>query len=145
MATSAQTTTFLPPIEPVGVVRSSLREVSEAPRQAYHGAPEALVEIKPRFIRALSGLELGMDLVLLTWLDRADRHTLEVHPMDDLTLPLTGVFVTRSSSRPNPIGIHRVTVIGFEEPLVFRVSALEAIDGTPVIDVKVAFDQRNAA
>ena len=123
-------------LRPIGVVRSSLREVSDAPRQASAGAPEALLEIDPRFTEALHRVTPGMELVLLTWLHQADRDILQVHPMGDESIPLTGVFATRSPGRPNPIGLHRVTVIALEPPASLRVDALEAIDGTPILDLK---------
>jgi tRNA-Thr(GGU) m(6)t(6)A37 methyltransferase TsaA len=82
-----------------------------------------------------------MDLILLTWLHLAERDVLQVHPRDDERLPLTGVFATRSPDRPNPIGLHRVTVIGLEPPATLRVEALEAIDGTPILDLKAVLDE----
>ena len=125
-------------LRPIGVVRSSLRSRSDAPKQAFEGAPEALLEIDPAFAAALNTIEPGQELILLTWLHRADRSVLETHPRDDPSIPLTGVFATRSPDRPNPIGLHRVTVVAFEGPTVLRVDALEAIDGTPIVDLKVA-------
>jgi tRNA-Thr(GGU) m(6)t(6)A37 methyltransferase TsaA len=125
-------------LRPIGVVRSSLRSRSDAPKQAFEGAPEALLEIDPAFAPALNTIEPGQELILLTWLHRADRSVLETHPRDDPSIPLTGVFATRSPDRPNPIGLHRVTVVAFEGPTVLRVDALEAIDGTPIVDLKVA-------
>ncbi len=123
-------------LRPIGVVRSSLRSRSDAPKQAFEGAPEALLEIDPAFAPALNTIEPGQELILLTWLHRADRSVLETHPRDDPSIPLTGVFATRSPDRPNPIGLHRVTVVAFEGPTVLRVGALEAIDGTPIVDLK---------
>jgi tRNA-Thr(GGU) m(6)t(6)A37 methyltransferase TsaA len=125
-------------IEPVGVVRSPLRDRATAPKQAHEGAPEAVIELDPRYADALLGIEPGAELIVLTWLHQADRSMLQVHPRDDERIPLTGVFLTRSSDRPNPIGLHRVTVTAVEQPCSLRVSALEAIDGTPVLDLKVA-------
>jgi len=130
----------LPVVRPIGVVRSSLHDPSAAPNQA-GGAPEALLEIDPAFVDALHRIEPGDELLLLTWLHLADRDVLQVHPMDDESIPLTGVFKTRSSDRPNPIGAHRVTVIAFERPTTLRVHALEAIDGTPIVDLKVVLDR----
>jgi tRNA-Thr(GGU) m(6)t(6)A37 methyltransferase TsaA len=122
----------------IGIVRSSLRERDEAPRQASEGAPEARLELEPASAAALRRVEPGDELIVLTWLHLADRTVLEVHPRDDVSIPLTGVFRTRSSDRPNPIGVHRVTVAAFESPSTLVVSALEAIDGTPIVDIKVA-------
>jgi tRNA-Thr(GGU) m(6)t(6)A37 methyltransferase TsaA len=126
----------------VGVVRSSLQRLEEAPRQGAEGAPEAWLEIDPGFADALAGLAPQDALLVLTWLHEADRDTLQVHPRDDLRNPLSGVFATRSADRPNPIGLHRVTVrelVGTR----LRVFPLEAIDGTPIVDVKpVIADER---
>lgn len=128
-------------ITPVGVVRSPLRERRDAPNQAFEGAPEAILEINPEFAPALHRLLPGIELIVVTWLHAADRGVLQTHPMDDQRMPLTGVFATRSPDRPNPIGLHRVTVIGFTPPTSIHVDALEAIDGTPIFDVKVAMKQ----
>ncbi len=124
-------------LRPIGVVRSPLRAVADAPNQA-EGAPKALIEIDPAFADALHRIEEGDELLVLTWLHLADRDVRETHPIGDTSIPLTGVFRTRSPDRPNPIGVHRVTVTAIEGPTSLRVDALEAIDGTPVIDVKVA-------
>lgn len=126
-------------LRPIGVVRSSLRDVRDAPNQAYRGAPEAVLEIDPAFADALHGIEPGDVLVVLTWLHLASRDVLRCHPMDDERIPLTGVFRTRSSERPNPIGVHRVTVVS-RDGNALRVGALEAIDGTPIVDLKVEID-----
>ena len=125
-------------VQPVGVVRSELRTVAEAPNQAHAGAPEAVLEIDPAFAEALHLVEVGDELIVLTWLQLADRTVLQTHPMSDPSIPLTGVFRTRSPDRPNPIGVHRVSVTALEGPTRLRVGALEAIDGTPIVDLKVA-------
>lgn len=122
-------------LRPVGVVRSPLRDRSAAPRQGDEGGAEAVVAFERGIADALGGIEVGDELVLLTWLHEASRDVLEVHPRSDETRPLTGVFATRSPDRPNPIGLHRVTVVGVDG-LELAVRPLEAIDGTPVIDVK---------
>ena len=114
-------------MQPIGVVRSDLRDRRDAPRQAFEGAPEATLEIDAAFAPALDRVTPGTELVVLTWLDRADRTVLKVHPRDDESIPLTGVFGTRSPDRPNPIGLHRVTVTRIDPPTSVHVDALEAI------------------
>jgi tRNA-Thr(GGU) m(6)t(6)A37 methyltransferase TsaA len=131
-------------VHPIGVVCSTLRAVADAPNQA-EGAPEALLEIEPAFAEALHRVEPGDELIVLTWLHLADRSVLQTHPMGDVRIPLTGVFRTRSPDRPNPIGVHRVTVTAVEGPTTIRVGALEAIDGTPIVDLKVAMDESRDA
>jgi tRNA-Thr(GGU) m(6)t(6)A37 methyltransferase TsaA len=128
-------------ITPIGAVRSTLRDRSAAPRQAFEGAPSAILEIAPDFAPALHRLTPGTELIVVTWLHEADRSILETHPMDDERIPLTGVFVTRSPDRPNPIGLHRVTVTHIASPTSLQVDALEAIDGTPILDLKVAMKE----
>jgi tRNA-Thr(GGU) m(6)t(6)A37 methyltransferase TsaA len=130
-------------VHPIGIVRSTLRNREDAPNQAFEGAPEALLEIDQAFIPALHRVAAGQDLILLTWLHLADRHVLQTHPRGDPNIPLTGVFATRSSERPNPIGLHRVTVSAIETPTRLRVRALEAIDGTPILDLKAVMDEPN--
>ena len=129
-------------IEPIGVVRSELGSRKNAPRSAADGAPEAVLDLEARFAAALEGVRAGMDLDVVTWLHHGVREVLQVHPGRDEARPLTGVFATRSPDRPNPIGIHRVTVTAVEAPARVRVEALEAIDGTPILDLKVARDSR---
>jgi tRNA-Thr(GGU) m(6)t(6)A37 methyltransferase TsaA len=125
-------------LQPIGVVRSALRDPGDAPNQAFEGAPEAALEIDPAFLDALHRITPGDELIVLTWLHLADRTVLQTHPTGDPTIPLTGVFRTRSPDRPNPIGVHRVTVTALEPPGTLRVEALEAIDETPIIDLKIA-------
>jgi tRNA-Thr(GGU) m(6)t(6)A37 methyltransferase TsaA len=120
---------------PVGTVESPLTDRETAPKQGYEGSPEAWLVFAPDFADALEGIAAGDDLLVLTWLDRAQRDVLRVHPRDDLSRPLAGVFTTRSSDRPNPIGLHRVTVLAVDG-LRMRVRDLEALDGTPILDVK---------
>ena len=129
-------------VQPIGVVRSTLRAVTDAPNQEFEGAPAALIELDPAFAGALHRIQPGDRLIVLTWLHLADRDVLQTHPMGDTSIPLTGVFRTRSPDRPNPVGVHRVTVTALEGPTGLRVDALEAIDGTPVIDLKVAMRRR---
>ena len=122
---------------PVGVIRSTLKSRSEAPKQATEGAPDAWLEVKPFAAQALEGIKAGQDLIILTWFHRARREVLKVHPRSDPQRRLTGVFATRSPDRPNPIGLHRVTVRSIEKNRL-RIGPIEAIDGTPVIDIKTA-------
>ena len=124
-------------LQPVGTVESPLTDVATAPKQGDEGAPEAWLVFEERFSDALDGIAAGDDLLLLTWLHHADRSIVSVHPRDDPDRPLQGVFSTRSSDRPNPLGLHRVTVRAIEG-LRVRVSALEAVNGTPIVDVKPA-------
>jgi len=128
-------------LRPIGSVRSSLRTRDQAPKQGDEGAPEAWLELDPAVADAAKDLRVGQDLVALTWLDRADRSVLAVHPRDDERNPLTGVFSTRSQDRPNPIGLHRVTLLEIAAGPRLRVSGLEAFDGTPVLDLKPALDR----
>ena len=122
----------------IGVVRSTLSVPADAPNQAFEGAPEATLEIEPVYAEALHRIRPGDELILLTWLHLADRDVLQTHPAGNTDIPLTGVFRTRSPDRPNPIGVHRVTVTERKGPTTLRVGALEAIDGTPIIDLKIA-------
>jgi tRNA-Thr(GGU) m(6)t(6)A37 methyltransferase TsaA len=126
-------------IHPVGVVASPLTDRDNAPKQGGEGAPEAWLVFEPTVADAIRDLAVGDDLFVLTWLHQADRSMLAVHPRDDLSNPLTGVFSTRSSDRPNPIGLHRVRVVAIDG-LRVRVTDLEAIDGTPIVDVKPVLD-----
>jgi tRNA-Thr(GGU) m(6)t(6)A37 methyltransferase TsaA len=120
---------------PVGWVESPLTDRAQAPRQGDEGAPAAWLAFEPDVAEALRDLRPGTEIIVLTWLDRADRSVLVTRPRDDPGNPLTGVFSTRSPDRPNPVGLHRVPVIAVDG-LRIQVGALEALDGTPVIDVK---------
>jgi len=122
-------------LRPVGVVRSELRDRDRAPMQGDEGAPDAWIELRPEVASAAASLAAGDELLLLTWFHEADRSVLEVRPRGDPARPLTGVFSTRSPDRPNPVGLHRVRVLAVEARRL-RVGPLEAIDGTPVIDLK---------
>jgi tRNA-Thr(GGU) m(6)t(6)A37 methyltransferase TsaA len=122
-------------IEPIGVVRSELIELDDAPMQGDEGAPEAWLELKPLAAPGLLGIQPGDELIVLTWLHLAERDVLQVHPRGDLRRPLTGVFATRSPDRPNPVGLHRVSVLEIRDQKL-RVAPLEAIDGTPIVDIK---------
>jgi tRNA-Thr(GGU) m(6)t(6)A37 methyltransferase TsaA len=125
-----------PTLAIVGHVESPLTDPAAAPRQGDEGAPEAWLVFRPEIREALADVRRGDELLVLTWLDRADRKTLRVHPRDDPAHPLTGVFSTRSQDRPNPIGLHRVRVLDVEEGPRLRVAGLEAVDRTPLLDVK---------
>jgi tRNA-Thr(GGU) m(6)t(6)A37 methyltransferase TsaA len=122
-------------LHPIGYIRSALRALAEAPRQGSEGAPDAWLEVDPNFARALSGIAPGDKVIVITWLDRADRTVLEVHPRGDPANPLAGVFATRSPHRPNPLGLHPVTVRELSGARL-RIGPIEAIDGTPVVDIK---------
>ena len=124
-----------PTLVPVGRVESPLSDAADAPKQGFEGGPDAWLVFEPGVADALDGLEPGARVIVLTWLDRADRDVLKVHPRDDLSQPERGVFGTRSSDRPNPIGLHEVEVLAVDGARV-RVGPLEALDGTPVVDVK---------
>lgn len=119
----------------IGSVSSPLADREAAPKQGDEGAPEAVLEIAPEFEPAIEGIEAGEEVLVLTWLDRADREVLSTHPRDDFSRPAIGVFATRSPDRPNPIGLHRVRVVAVDGGRL-RVENLEAIDGTPVLDLK---------
>jgi tRNA-Thr(GGU) m(6)t(6)A37 methyltransferase TsaA len=122
-------------VEPIGVVRSVLIRLEDAPMQGDEGAPEAWLDLTPQAALGLMGIQTGDELVVLTWLHLAERDVLQVHPRGDLNRPLTGVFATRSPDRPNPVGLHRVSVLEVAEGQV-RVSPMEAIHGTPIVDIK---------
>jgi tRNA-Thr(GGU) m(6)t(6)A37 methyltransferase TsaA len=125
-----------PVVEVVGHVESPLVDPALAPKQGSEGAPDAWLVFRPGFRDALGDLREGDEVVVLTWLHRADRTTLRVHPRDDPSRPLTGVFSTRSADRPNPIGLHRVRIVSIEDGLRLLVRGMEAVHMTPVVDVK---------
>ena len=129
-------------LHPIGVIRSELQRLKDAPRFYTEGAPDAVLEIHPRFLRGLKQVRVGDDVIVITWLHRARRDRLQTHPEDDWSQPLTGVFLTRSPDRPNPIGLHRCTVRAITATGL-RIGPIEAIDGTPVIDVKPAVTEAN--
>ena len=122
-------------VQPIGRVESSLTDLASAPRQADEGAPEAWLVFEPEVLEGLQSLQPGDQILLLTWLDRARRDVLSVHPRGDTSRAVEGVFSTRSPHRPNPIGLHQVEITAVEGHRV-RIRSLEALDGTPVIDVK---------
>jgi tRNA-Thr(GGU) m(6)t(6)A37 methyltransferase TsaA len=122
-------------LKPVGRVESLLTDKADAPKQGHEGAPDAWLVFERDVLAALEGIRPGDRLIVLTWLDRAQRDVLRVHPRDDTANPKLGVFKTRSADRPNPIGLHEVEVIAIEGERV-HVRPLEALDGTPIVDVK---------
>jgi tRNA-Thr(GGU) m(6)t(6)A37 methyltransferase TsaA len=126
-------------LQPIGYIESTLRAVQGAPRQGSEGAPDAWLEVSPPFAKGLLGIEAGEDAIIVTWLHRADRGVLETQPRNDPKLPLAGVFATRSPDRPNPLGLHRVTVREISGTRL-RIGPIEAIDGTPVVDIKPVLD-----
>jgi tRNA-Thr(GGU) m(6)t(6)A37 methyltransferase TsaA len=135
-------------LQPVGVIRSTVKGREDAPRQGSEGAPDAWLEIEPQFAKALLGLEVGHELIVITWLHQADRSVLRNHPRGDESRPLTGVFYTRSPARPNPLGLHPVNVREIDRPSPdgsgatsgtrIKIGPIEVFDGTPVVDIKSA-------
>jgi tRNA-Thr(GGU) m(6)t(6)A37 methyltransferase TsaA len=124
-------------LRPIGVIHSSIKERSKATMQGSEGAPDAWLEINPFAIPAVDGLAAGDEIIVITWLHAAKRDVLKVHPRSDPSRPLTGVFATRSPDRPNPLGLHRVTIRKVSGRRL-RIGPIEAIDGTPVVDIKPA-------
>jgi tRNA-Thr(GGU) m(6)t(6)A37 methyltransferase TsaA len=124
-------------LRPIGIVRSVLKKRTEAPRQGSEGAPDAWLELEPWASRGLEGLAVGDRILIVTWLHRGRRDVLRVHPRNDRRRRLAGVFATRSPDRPNPLGLHPVTVRELAGTRL-RIGPIEAIDGTPVVDVKPA-------
>jgi tRNA-Thr(GGU) m(6)t(6)A37 methyltransferase TsaA len=135
MANRTRAASGEPRLRPVGVIRSELKTRSGAPKQGSEGAPDAWLELRPWAVRALHRLAIGDEVVVITWFHRADRKVLQVHPRSDARNPLTGVFATRSPDRPNPLGLHPVTVRAIEGNRL-RIGPIEAIDGTPDVDIK---------
>jgi len=127
-------------VTPIGWVESALLERAQAPRQGDEGAPSAWIVFEPGVAEAVRDLRAGDHIIVISWLDRARRDILTTHPRDDPDSPLLGVFSTRSPDRPNPIGLHRVQILAVEGLRIF-VSDLEALDGTPVLDVKPVLDR----
>ncbi len=126
-------------LQPIGRVESPLVDRAAAPKQGDEGSPDAWLVFEPDVLDGIRDLQVGSDVIVLTWLDRGQRDTLVVHPRGDLTRPPTGVFSTRSPDRPNPIGLHRVTILAIDG-LRVQVRDLEALDGTPIVDVKPVLD-----
>ena len=124
----------------IGRVYSTLKERRGAPRQGWEGAPDASLEIYPAFVEALDGIQPGQDIWILTWLHQAERSTLKVHPRGERQNPLMGVIATRSPDRPNPLGLHRAKVLSVEGGTL-QVQGLEAIHGTPIVDIKPVLER----
>ena len=122
-------------VQTIGVIRSTLKNRKGAPRQGSEGAPDVWLEVDPVVSPGLDGLKAGEDIIVVTWLHKARREVLKVHPRSEKHRPLTGVFATRSPDRPNPLGLHRVTILRIVKNRL-RIGPIEAIDGTPVIDIK---------
>jgi tRNA-Thr(GGU) m(6)t(6)A37 methyltransferase TsaA len=133
------TTPHTYPLHAIGFVRSTLRSRREAPCQGAEGAPDVWLELLPGFAPGLLGVAAGAEVIVVTWLHQASRDVLHVHPRRNPENPLTGVFLTRSPDRPNPLGLHRVTVREISGHQL-RIGPMEAIDGTPVVDIKVVLD-----
>ena len=122
-------------LTPIGVVRSTLTQRDQAPKQGSEGAPDAWIDVAPSVEEGLDGLVVGQAIIVVTWFHQSDRDVLKLHPRGDPNLPLTGVFATRSPDRPNPLGLHRVTILELAGNSL-KVGPLEAIDGTPIVDIK---------
>jgi tRNA-Thr(GGU) m(6)t(6)A37 methyltransferase TsaA len=122
-------------LRPIGLIRSELDALQGAPKQGDEGAPDAWLEVDESVAEGLQGLAVGDEIIVITWLHRARRDVLRVHPRSDARNPLTGVFATRSPDRPNPLGLHPVTVLAIDGSRL-RIGPIEAVDGTPVVDVK---------
>ncbi len=122
-------------IKPIGVIHSGLANREAAPHQGCEGAPDAWLEVDPMFAEGLEGIVAGNEIILITWFHKACRDILKLHPRRDKSVPLTGVFATRSPDRPNPLGLHRVTVLEIAGNRL-KVGPIEAIDGTSVVDIK---------
>ena len=125
-------------LRPIGVIRSNIRKRSEAPEQGSERAPDAWLEVSPLMAQGLDGLATGDDIIIVTWLHQARRDVLKVHPRSDARRRLTGVFATRSPDRPNPLGLHPVTVREVTKNRL-RIGPIEAINGTPVVDIKPVY------
>ena len=131
-------------IKPIGFVQSELTDHESAPRQGNEGAPDAWVHLDAAFSEGVENIKTGQEVILITWFHKAHRDVLKLHPRSEEHRPLTGVFSTRSPNRPNPLGLHRVAVMEIESNRI-RVKPLEAIHGTPVVDIKPVLRQTNDA
>ena len=129
-------------IKPIGIIRSELKKIEEAPLFYTEGAPDAFLELDPAYAEGLDRMQADDEIIVITWLHRARRDMLRVHPRDDASRPLRGVFSTRSQDRPNPVGLHRVKVLEMRGSRL-HIGPIEAIDGTPVIDIKRVVDSKD--
>ena len=129
-------------MSPIGYVHSSLKLRKGAPRQGWEGAPDAQLEIRAEFVEALEGIAPEQEIWILTWLHESQRAVLKVLPRHDPRNVMTGVFNTRSPDRPNPIGLHRAKILGIVDTRWLEVQGLEAIDGTPIVDIKPVLERR---
>ena len=129
-------------IEPIGVIRSEIKNRDDAPLFYTEGAPNAHLELSPSYWDGMEGMKVGDEIIVITWLHRAGRDALKVHPRGDVSRPLKGVFLTRSPNRPNPLGLHRAKVLAIDQGCLL-IGPMEAIDGTPVIDIKPVVKQSN--
>ena len=127
-------------VHPVGFIRSPIKHRGEGPKQGREGAPDAWLEVNPTVSAALDGIEAGDEIIVVTWLHLARRAELKVHPRGDTSIPIAGVFATRSPDRPNPVGLHRVKVLEVDTNRL-KIGPIEAVDGTPVVDIKPTLDQ----
>ena len=125
---------------PIGFIHSTLKQLKDAPKQGNEGAPDAWIELNPAVAEGLDTIAVGDKIIVITWFHRAQRHILKLHPRDDKSIPLAGVFATRSPDRPNPLGLHPVTVLEIEGNRL-KVGPIEAIEGTPVVDIKPVLPQ----
>jgi tRNA-Thr(GGU) m(6)t(6)A37 methyltransferase TsaA len=129
-------------IKPVGFIRSKIKNTKDAPRFYTEGAPNATLELMPKYSAGLDRMNVGDEVIVITWLHLARRDTLRVHPRGDASRPLTGVFSTRSPARPNPLGLHRVRILQINGNNLL-IGPIEAIDGTPVVDIKPVVQEAN--
>jgi tRNA-Thr(GGU) m(6)t(6)A37 methyltransferase TsaA len=127
---------------PIGTIRSEIKNVKDAPRFYTEGAPKAHLELSPPYWDGMDGMKVGDEIIVITWLHRAGRDALKVHPRGDVSRPLTGVFLTRSPDRPNPLGLHRAKVLAIDQDRLL-IGPIEAIDGTPVMDIKPVVRESN--
>ncbi len=125
-------------LTPIGVLRSPLTDWDTAPSQGSEGTPDAWLEVNAAVAEGLDGIAAGAEVIVITWLHQSHHNVLKLHPRRDERLPLTGVVATRSPDRPNPLGLHRVTVRAIEGTRL-RIGPIEAINGTPVVDIKPVY------